>query len=104
MPHLRGTAVHADDLRMTAASKKVVVHQVRDFANKNHLKLNMSKLEIGKLTQQQKVPEPMDFADVEIETAPKLSQSSWAFGGSTISLTSEPFTKISARLGKPFSH
>ena len=52
-----GGAIHADDLRTFAASKDALNQQanvITNFTKHNHLKLNSSKLEILRISQQRK--------------------------------------------------
>ena len=70
-----GAAVHADDLRTTAASKEVLRLQAKEiarFTDDNHLKLNTSKLEVMRVSKQQKDPETLDIAGMEIQTTPAV--------------------------------
>lgn len=52
-----GAAIHANDLRTTAPSKDILSQQISvisDFGKSKHLKLNASKLEVMRISQQQK--------------------------------------------------
>ena len=68
-----GAAIHADDLRTTAASKDTVSKQatvISNFARNANLKLNESKLEVLQVSQQHKDPERLNIASVQISTTP----------------------------------
>ena len=68
-----GAAIHADDLRTTAASKDTVSKQatvISSFARNANLKLNESKLEVLWVSQQHKDPERLNIASVQISTTP----------------------------------
>ena len=67
-----GAAIHADDLRTSAASKEVMCDQARvikKFAEDNHLKLNASKLEVVRVSRHRRDPERLELAGVVTETA-----------------------------------
>ena len=67
-----GAAIHADDLRTSAASIEVMCDQARviqKFAEDNHLKLNASKLEVVRVSRHQRDPERLELAGVVTETA-----------------------------------
>ena len=67
-----GATIHADDLRTIATSKDAVSQQasvISNFVKKANLKLNASKLEVLRISQQHKDPEKLDLAGVEISAA-----------------------------------
>ena len=68
-----GAAVHADDLRTSASSKDAVTKQaniISKFAKDTCLKLNVSTLEVLRISHQPKGPEMLNIADVPITTTP----------------------------------
>ena len=89
-----GVAIHADDLRTTAPSKEVMDIQAKiitRLATGNDLKLNESKLEVVKVSRQNKDPENLTIAGAEIQTTPAVK----CIGVWWLLAT------ISVRLGKP---
>ena len=66
-----GAAVHADDLRTTAASLDVIRDQVKiidDFTTTTCLKLNISKLEVMRFSRLSYPPEIIDIANKSLVT------------------------------------